>query len=195
MEHRLIIILDPAHGSDVMGKASPDGSHREYVWSRHICRLLKESLESQGYEVHLTNNSDREIGLTKRQRIANDLKCPPGYKKFLISPHNNAAGSEEKWLNATGYEIWTSKGSTSSDQYAQIILDNFQRDFPGYKSRGLKESNFTVLMGSSYSAVLLEWLFQDSKKDVELLKDDRVNQALVRSLVKSVNQIDKTLQP
>ena len=35
-----------------------------------------------------------------------------------------------------------------------------------------KESNFTVLMGSSYFAVLAEILFQDSKEDVAKLTDD-----------------------
>lgn len=195
MEHRLIIILDPAHGSDVMGKASPDGSHREYVWSRHICKLLSEALKSQGYEVYFTNTQDIEIGLTRRQKIANEIKCPVGYKKLLISPHNNAAGSEGKWLKATGYEVWTSKGTTSSDKYAQIFLENLKEDFPKYKSRGLKESNFTVLMGNTYSAILLEWMFQDNLEDVGVLKDDKVNGSLVNSLVKSINQIDKTLQP
>lgn len=195
MEHKLIIILDPAHGSDVMGKGSPDGSHREWVWSRHFCSLLDQALKTQGYEVHYTNTQDIEIGLTKRQRIANEVKCPQGYRKLLISPHNNAAGSEGKWLNATGYEIWTSKGNTSSEAYAQIVLENLQRDFPQYKCRGLKESNFTVLMGSTYSAMLIEWMFQDSKSDVEILKNDQVNRALADSLVRSINQIDKTLQP
>ena len=30
---KLIVILDPAHGSDVKGKRSPDGTHLEYLWS------------------------------------------------------------------------------------------------------------------------------------------------------------------
>lgn len=37
-----------------------------------------------------------------------------------------------------------------------------------------KESKFTVLMGSGYSAVLLEWLFQDNREDVALLTSDMV---------------------
>ena len=41
---KLIVILDPAHGSDVKGKRSPDGTHLEYIWSREICKKLKDRL-------------------------------------------------------------------------------------------------------------------------------------------------------
>ena len=193
MEHKLIIILDPAHGEDVMGKASPDGLHREYVWSRHICKLLKQDLEEKGYQVEVTNDSLKEIGLSKRQRIANQINCPAGHKKFLVSLHNNAAGSDGQWKNARGFEIWTSPGKTSSDKFAGIMLENLAKDFPQFKNRGLKENTFTVLMGSSYSAVLIEWLFQDNKEDVEVLKNDTQNNLFINSLVKSTEEIDKTL--
>ena len=36
----LCIILDPAHGNDVKGKCSPDGTHKEYLWSREICKRM-----------------------------------------------------------------------------------------------------------------------------------------------------------
>ena len=62
---KLIIILDPAHGSDVAGKRSPDGLHREYKWSREICADLKILFEALGYEVHYTNYLDTACYLAK----------------------------------------------------------------------------------------------------------------------------------
>ena len=53
-----------------------------------------------------------------------------------------------------------------------------------------KEANFTVLMGADYMAVLIEWLFQDNKKDVELLKDVTVNKRFEKSLVEAIERIN-----
>ena len=71
---KLIIILDPAHGSDVAGKRSPDGLHIEYKWSREICADLKVIFEALGYEVYYTNYLDNEIGLSERESVLRQLK-------------------------------------------------------------------------------------------------------------------------
>lgn len=53
-----------------------------------------------------------------------------------------------------------------------------------------KEENFTVLMGANYMAVLIEWLFQDNKKDVEALKDVDTNKRFEDSLVDAIEKIN-----
>lgn len=196
---KLVIILDCAHGADVKGKCSPDSTHREYKWSRLICGKLRDKLESLGYRVEYTNKTENEIGLSQRKNIANNIKIDSDQVKFLISLHNNAAGNGSNWTNATGFEIFTSKGQTLSDKFAQVIMSNLQKDFPesnGFKHRVDltdgdldKEENFTVLMGNYYG-ILLEWLFQDNKEDVKLLNDEIINNKLIDSLVKSINYIN-----
>ena len=199
---RLIPILDPAHGIDTPGKRSPDGNHRECEWSRKICSDLYKELINHGFQVEITNKEETEIGLTKRKNIANGIKCSSNQIKFLLSIHNNAAGSDGQWKNARGIEIYTSKGQTRSDKFADIIMDNLMVDFPtieGHKYRvdltdgdKDKEANFTVLMGNYY-AILLEWLFQDNVQDVGLLNCPLINYRLVQSLVKSLIYIDEHL--
>ena len=200
---RLVIILDPAHGEDVKGKQSPDGTHREYIWSREVCKLLSEALQKNNFRVEFTNTTEKEIGLSKRKEIANSINTNDCEKKFLISLHNNAAGDGKSWANARGFEIYTSRGQTVSDKFADIIMENLKKDFPaecGYKVRKDlsdgdmdKEASFTVLLGSSYYAVLLEWLFQDNQEDLKLLNSNDVNLALVNSLTKSLIYIDNNL--
>ena len=196
---KLVVIIDPAHGIDVKGKQSPDGSHKEYQWSRKVCNLLSNSLKNNNFRVEYTNTLETEIGLSKRKEIANNIKSSPGEYKFLVSLHNNAAGDGTQWLNAKGFEIYTSKGQTISDKFATIIFNNLKKDFPGINARADyidgdpdKESNFTVLMGNYY-AVLIEWLFQDNKEEVILLKDKTINSRLVDSLVNSLIEIDEQL--
>lgn len=193
MTRRLVIILDPAHGEEVPGKGSPDGIHKEYRWSRDICNILKPRLSGLGFKVEITNPTEKEIGLSRRKEFATKVNSKPNETKFLVSLHNNAAGMGNDWANARGFEIYTSKGNTKSDEFAGVILNNLSKDFPDYKNRGLKESNFTVLMGSGYSAVLIEWLFQDNKEDVALLKDCDINHKFIDSLIKSFLYIDDNL--
>lgn len=203
MARRLLPIIDFAHGSDVAGKQSPDGRHKEYLWSRKVGKALAERLEQEGFEVAFTNTGDTEIGLSRRKEIANKLDIPRGGAKFLISLHNNAAGMGSEWYTARGFEIYTAKGQTRSDLFATVIFEQLQEDFPttdGYKHRTDpsdgdpdKEANFTVLMGNNYWGVLLEWLFQDNPYDVALLEDENVNRKLVESLTKAIIFIDENL--
>lgn len=203
MERKLLPIIDFAHGSDVPGKQSPDGKHKEYLWSRKVGGMLAERLKQEGFKVAFTNTSDKEIGLSRRREIANNLDTPLGGTKFLLSLHNNATGMGNKWCTARGFEIYTTKGQTSSDLFATVIFEQLQEDFPitnGYKHRmdksdgdPDKEANFTVLMGNNYWGVLLEWLFQDNPDDVALLEDDNINHKLVESLTKALIFIDENL--
>lgn len=203
MEKKVLVIIDYAHGKDVAGKQSPDGSHKEYIWSRKVGNMWKERLEKEGFKVALTNPTENEIGLSRRKEIANNLDTPLDGIKLLVSLHNNAAGNGEGWSLARGFEIFTTKGQTRSDLFANIIYEQLQKDFPtsdGYKHRVDtsdgdldKEANFTVLMGNNYWSVLLEWLFQDNVDDVALLKDDKVNEKLVESLTKAIIYINDNL--
>ena len=192
----VIIILDPAHGADVAGKCSPDGKHREYAWSRARVKALKAMLVNLGYEVYTTTESENEPGLSKRKNFATQVRH--GERKLLISLHNNAAGAAGKWMNATGVEVYTTPGVTDADVCADMILSQLKKDFPDYKMRYNrdkylerdKEARFTVLMGADYMGVLIEWLFQDSKTDVEKLLDADVNRKFESSIVEAIERIN-----
>lgn len=193
---KLVIILDPAHGEEVAGKRSPDGLFREYKWSREVLKELKYKLKQKGYEVFETNASDREIGLTKRADNANKIQRK---NKLVISLHSNAA-SNGQWSNARGYSIYTTKGQTKSDEYAQIFLEELKRAFPEIKGRfDLSdgdldmEENFTILQKTTCPAILIEWLFQDNKEDVKLLMDQATNSKLVDTLIIAIDKIDNNL--
>lgn len=190
------IILDPAHGEEVAGKRSPDGKFREYKWSRETLLFLTNALKAQGFEVISTNPTNTEIGLTNRANKANSI---PG-KKIFISLHSNAAGNGVDWMAARGYSVYTTKGKTNSDTMAEIIMKQFMLDFPELKSRPDKsdgdldqEENFTVILKADCPAVLIEWLFQDNKEDVEILLNPEYNKKLVKSLVTAIIKIDETL--
>lgn len=194
-EKKLLIILDPAHGEETPGKRSPDGSHREYKWSRERCKEIAIMLRSMGYSVVFTNETEKEIGLSKRKEIANVYaKEHPKLVSLLISIHNNAAGNGSQWMRASGIEVFTSIGRTTSDIFADYMIQQLKEWFPSvihrynkneYLERD-KEANFTVLMGN-YSAMLIEFLFQDNKEDVAMLQDSVVNKKFEDCVVSAVD--------
>lgn len=198
---KLVIILDPAHGANVSGKQSPDGTHKEYIWSRDIISGMKPLLERQGFEVFISNPTINEIGLTKRANYATNLKVQPGQYKLLISFHNNAAGSDDKWHNATGVEIYTSSPVTMSDKFSSIALKQLKADFPhiNFRYGGTdpndldKDRDFTILTGKGYFSMLVEWLFQDNHSDVAMLRDKATNQKFITSMIKAIHTMENSL--
>ena len=196
MKKNVVIILDPAHGANVKGKCSPDKKHFEYKWSRERVKSLRDKLTSLGYETLVTTESENEPGLSVRKNFATNAK--KGSKKLLLSFHNNAAGNGSSWMSATGAEVYTTPGVTDADICADIILKHLKEDFPKTKMRYNKdaylerdkESKFTVLMGADYMGVLIEWLFQDNKDDVELLYDYKTNSKFESSIVASIEEIN-----
>ena len=179
----LNIILDPAHGKNVAGKRSPDESHLEYLWSRERCTSLEKKLEKKGYNVEWTSRSIDEEGLRVRVARATNSASKYTTPSLLISLHNDALGVDKEWTKASGYSVYTTKGKTKSDSFAELLMINFKLEFPNLKARPEtsdndldREENFTVLTGSKYSAVLIEWLFQNNKEDLEIIKDPTYNE-------------------
>lgn len=190
------IILDPAHGIDTLGKRSPDGTHREYLWSRErIMAIAKNILgRPHGFDLYFPYAQiEREPGLLTRVKKYNDIAADYD-KTFVLSLHNDAYG--KGWTEPRGISVWTSRGETASDNYATILFRHLQVMYPNdkfrsayWKSKGEEvsdpdwEADFTILAGSKnikplYDAVLLEWRFQSNKDDVKLLRNKIHNEYL-----------------
>lgn len=187
----LLIILDPAHGQDVAGKRSPDGEHREYRWSRERCASLWKKLSDLGYRVEYTNTTENEIGLTKRANNANNFINSWKGKSILLSLHNDAY--TDNWNSAHGYSVYTTKGHTNSDILAERLMNEFAKTFPELTARvdmtdgdKDKEENFTVIYKSICPSVLIEWLFQTNKEEVELLKDSDYNEKYENCIIRVI---------
>ncbi len=192
--HTLTIILDDAHGSDVAGKGSPDGRHREWKWSKFWTSELGKHLNDIGFNVVYSAPEDYEPGLFVRVNRMNKVPAPA----FVFSLHNNAAGMGE-WKNAHGWSLWTTRGVTKSDSCAEMIFNNFMTFIPDLSCRYDMsdgdhdyEANFTVLM-SKHPSVMLEYMFQDNQFDLQLLENAALCRTLLIILDVSFLQIEQYL--
>ena len=112
---------------------------------------------------------------------------------IYVSIHVNAASSDGKWHNGTGWEAYTTKGKTNSDKLAEELYKAAQVNLKGKKIRkdttdgdSDKESDFYVLRKTNCPAVLTENFFQDNKEDVEYLLSNQGFHELIRLHVEGI---------
>lgn len=189
------ILIDNGHGVSTPGKRSPDGSLLEYQYARFIAKRVVGSLCAHGQDAELLVPEDADISLSERCARANALCDRLGADKvILISIHVNAAGDGSQWLSATGWEAWTSPGSTKADSLAESLYSAAKKVLAGIfgDSSPLKvrtdfsdgdsdkEARFKILTGSRCPAVLTENFFMDNKSDVSWLLSAEGRDAIVR---------------
>ena len=126
---------------------------------------------------------------------------PTGHHNvILISIHVNAAGNGTKWLNATGWSCYTSKGQTTSDLIAECFYEAAIKNFPGKRIRTDYsdndpdwEENFYILRNSLCSAILTENFFMDNHSDLEYLQSRSGKQAIIDTHVEGITEYISSL--
>ena len=181
------IFIDNGHGLMTAGKRSPDGQFREPFYNREIARRVVSDLRDRGLDAELLVPEDDDISLAERVRRVNAACFLLGKQNvILVSIHVNAAGNGSKWLNATGWSVFTCSGQTESDRLAECLCEAAIKNFPGRRIRtdfsdgdSDWEEQFYILRKSWCPAVLTENFFMDNHSDLEYLQSRAGKQAVV----------------
>ena len=199
----MLILIDNGHGHNTPGKRSPDGKFLEATYTREIARRVVADLKDRGYNAQLLVPETQDIPLSERVRRVNAaclsrtvMPGPTGHPNvILISIHVNAAGNGTKWLNATGWSCYTSKGQTTSDRIAECFYEAAKKNFPDRRIRTDYsdndpdwEENFYILRHSLCPAVLTENFFMDNPQDLEFLQSRAGKQAIVDTHVEAITE-------
>ena len=188
------IFIDNGHGLMTAGKRSPDGQFREPFYNREIARRVVSDLLDRGYDAELLVPEDDDVSLAERVRRVNAACFLMGKQNvILVSIHVNAAGNGLKWLNATGWSVYTCKGQTASDKLAECLCQAAIKNFPGQRIRTDMsdgdmdwEEGFYILRKSLCPAVLTENFFMDNHSDLEYLQSRAGKQAVVDTHVEGI---------
>ena len=188
------IFIDNGHGLMTAGKRSPDGQFREPFYNREIARRVVSDLRDRGLDAELLVPEDDDISLAERVRRVNAACLLLGKQNvILVSIHVNATGNGSKWLNATGWSVYTCKGQTESDKLAECLCQAAIKNFPGRRIRTDIsdgdmdwEEGFYILRKSLCVAVLTENFFMDSRSDLEYLQSRSGKQAVVDTHVEGI---------
>lgn len=184
---KIKILIDAGHGVDTGGKRSPDGKLREWLYTRDIARRVTILLRAEGFDVRQIVVEDRDVPLAERVLRVNDVCREFGKENvILVSIHVNAAGSDGKWHDATGWSAYTSKGKTKSDVLAERLYDAARVHLAGKKIRtdrsdgdGDIEESFYILKNTVCPAVLTENFFMDNESDVKYLLSEQGKNAII----------------
>lgn len=192
----MLVILDNGHGVDTAGKCSPvwaDGSQfREYEFNRDIVGRIAYKCKMHGIPFHVLVPEAKDISLRERVQRANAIYDSIADKCFLLSIHANAG-------MGTGFEVWTSKGKTKSDAYADIFMEEAERELKEFKMRkdytdddSDKEEQFYILRHTKCPAVLTENLFMDTERDCRFLMNEEGRDRIANFHYKAIKRIVET---
>lgn len=167
------------------GKLHGDGWFYEGVGNRALAWSLAAAIINEGHIPIFTFNQYSDTQLKSRVIMANKVhsKNPDA---VLLSLHSNAGGGK-------GYEIFTTKGQTRSDQLAEHIFKATRAAFLGRRFRTDtddgdhdKEKNFYMLRRTTCPAVLIEHAFFDDIGDAKLLTDMKAIRRFTDATLKGV---------
>lgn len=193
-------IIDAGHGGiDPKGNYTtapskmftyPEFTIYEGVVNRHIADFVIEGLISDGIDFSRVYHPFLDTPKRERVLMANALHAK--YKNCIfLSIHSNAGGG-------TGFEIFTSRGKTKSDDIAEIFCDIYKRSFPEYHFRqdttdgdSDKEADYTVLKETRCPAVLFENLFFDKRSEAEFLLSANGQQRIADAIIDGVKTIEQ----
>ena len=191
MNKSIIVLLDNGHGVNTPGKCSPDKTLLEYKWAREIVDKLMVEFAKLGIRSVKLVPEDTDISLRERVRRANQHYKNNNKQAILISIHCNAAGSDGKWHNASGWSVFVAKNASSnSKRLARSLYEQAEKE--GLKgNRSVPKEKYWVqslamCRDTNCPAVLTENMFQDNKEDVALLLSEEGKKKIIDAHVQGV---------
>nr|WP_147587070.1 N-acetylmuramoyl-L-alanine amidase [Enterococcus gallinarum] len=138
-----------------------------------VAQKIHDKFRAVTKAVDATDN----VGKTANDNLYNIVKKMNAVgKSFHVSHHLNAFNG-----TANGFEVWYYAGNEEARKLAQAICDAVCA-VTGWVNRGAKATtSLYVIRASTGAAVLIEWGFVDSQKDMDIMvkkMDAAVNAAL-----------------
>lgn len=193
------VVLDPGHGGKDPGATNPLGSEANY--NVKVADLVKTQLESRGFKVVMTRDSNLYLSLQQRVDFANSVKENAIYVSIHFNSGNSAArGIETFTLSPPGipnYEhdfkeadLATRAGNEHDS--ANIALATsvhgsiLRRLGPNTLDRGIKRARFSVLSGVRHPAILLEGGFMSHPSESRLIANPTYQATIASGLVDAI---------
>jgi N-acetylmuramoyl-L-alanine amidase len=203
-----VIVIDPGHGGYNYGTRSVADARWEKDFTLDWARRLAPLLETNGWQVRLTRNSDVEVSLQDRVAIADTHQAD-----FFLSLHFNSPGGTGTGGETAGLETYclTPVGMTSTlkrnfpDDPTQFFPNNafdeqnlqfaarLHRSMlaaNGDVDRGIRRARFlTVLQGQRRPAVLIEGGYLSNPREAQRIGEPAYRQLLAEAVARALNGI------
>lgn len=186
-----VILFDNGHGEG-NGNQSPDGTVVEWVYARQLVAYIVSGLRGAGIDAHILVPETWDISLSERVRRVNEWCRKVGKDNVaLVSVHLNAAGVGKTWRDASGWLCFIdpSAGDGSKRLAGYLSEEAMGRGLKGNRRQGPVVTKYLTMTHKTLcAAVLTENMFQDNRKDVELLLSDTGMKILVELHVEAIKR-------
>lgn len=157
-----LIVIDPGHGGKDPGAVGANLTEAKI--NLIAAKELRKKLEGLGFNVYMTRESDKYVGLYNRPQIANDLNADA-----FISIHANAATNAK----ASGIEnlYYPEEGYSLKKELAKSI-QKMMVAYTGAVDRGIVERpNLVVTRETKMPSVIVEMGFLTNVEEEKNLMD------------------------
>lgn len=169
------IVLDPGHGGFDRG-----GVPRQRVGEKNltldVAQRLRRVLESSGYRVVMTRNSDNFVSLGQRVAIANSQR-----NATFVSVHFNSAPR----VGANGIETYYYRSDSAS--LAASIHRNVVAGAPS-ENRGIRRRGYFVLRRTNIPSVLVECGFLTNPMEAGYAQNASYRQKLAQEIARGIQR-------
>lgn len=192
---QVLVLIDRGHGDPPLtgGKHSPDMRLKEYCYCQEIAERVSRELSNRGVaDVRLLVPTMKDMPLKERVRTVNEWCRKLGAKNvLLVSIHNNAAGSDGKWHEATGFSVFVSQNASNNSKRLARIFTETATEMRLMGNRAVPKEKYwmkslAMTRDTNCPAVLTENLFQDNKEDVAFLLSEEGKSAITKLHVESI---------
>ena len=171
---KLLIVLDPGHGGPSLGAVGPTGvTEKEANLTQ--ARAVKAVLEKAGFRVKMTRDSDVDIDLYARARIAYEEKAAA----FISIHHNsNAAQTDPRNVRHVSTYAWNEIGL----RLARALHPHIAAVTP-IADRGVMTASFAVCRNPAIPSCLLELDFINCPEGEDSIQQPEQQQRVAEAVL------------
>lgn len=201
------IVIDPGHGGKNPGCINTGLGMVEKDLTLDLSKRLQRLLETRGYNVHLTRNSDITVENRNRALFANQMKADlfvcvhfnavesrsvSGIETYTFTPRNQPSTARSRMVEEdrkafppNSYDAW----STLSAFYVQRQMIKTV----GGIDRGLKKARFSMMIDLKCPGFLVEGGFFSNFEEASKIKTVKHRIRLAESITNGITTYHKTL--
>jgi N-acetylmuramoyl-L-alanine amidase len=216
------IVLDAGHGGWDLGSVGRQGLLEKDLVLDVTQRLGKLLQARLGSEVVFTRTGDFYLPLDQRADLANQSQADlfvsvhanysssaaargveTYYTNFFSAPGSKEIENRENGgtlkpvtvsLSADGLQEKIEESRRLAGSVQRALYANLAAKNPDIRDRGIKESAFAVLTGTTMPAILTEISFVSSPADEQKLQSEVYRQQIAEALYKGISRYEQTAQ-
>lgn len=175
----MTIAIDPGHGGPELGAIGPHGTY-EKDGNLAIARVARNVLEAAGARVIMTRDSDMDVPLYERSRIAWRNRA-----HVFVSVHCNSSGIWENPTVANGFSVYSYHPQSLA--FAKALHAQYEV-LTGLPDRGLFYSDFAVNRMTQMPAILTEQAYIIVPEQEDLIFNPTFQQKAAQAILNGIQQ-------